>query len=192
MTFFVLPLEFGREQYAEVFIRLRNAGHEEGRKLDRARHRLTHWYSRVQYMNKFGYLTDEEILTFPGASRAAYFVDIVEPLEFISRTTTGRDMYELFSWLRTKFNLGPSLITEKLKSRYRKLMSMKKYKGPDRFREVEGFTDSTFTTPNLYFEGAEAEPLESPAGTYIIPSSKSKDYSVASTQPETPGRKDEL
>eukprot|EP00919_Chromeraceae_sp_WS-2016_P001283 GHVR01003213.1.p1 GENE.GHVR01003213.1~~GHVR01003213.1.p1 ORF type:complete len:287 (-),score=50.28 GHVR01003213.1:91-951(-) len=99
--------DFGTDSYSEVFVELLTNGDPLGMRLDRARRRLVLWYSRVHYFFQFGYLSSDDLNMFPGAERACYFIDIVEPLEVASRISTGREQIALFEWLRKQYNLSP-------------------------------------------------------------------------------------
>ncbi|CEM37581.1 unnamed protein product [Vitrella brassicaformis CCMP3155] len=97
--------ENGRDRYPHEFLDLRKQRDALGRRVDRARRRLVHWYSRLQYFYQFGFLTIENLRQFPGVERAAHFIYLVEPLEFISRTSTGREQSTVFSWLRDIYHI---------------------------------------------------------------------------------------
>lgn len=97
--------ERGVEQYAFDFLELRRKRDPRGRALDRARRHLTQWFSRVQYFYEFGYLKHEYILRFPGPERSRHFLDLIEPLEFMSRRATGRKHSGVFDFLREVYQL---------------------------------------------------------------------------------------
>eukprot|EP00922_Rhytidocystis_sp_ex-Travisia-forbesii_P064207 GHVS01095444.1.p1 GENE.GHVS01095444.1~~GHVS01095444.1.p1 ORF type:complete len:228 (-),score=21.92 GHVS01095444.1:253-936(-) len=92
---------------AEMFWELRKKRDERGRLLERARRRLVHWFSRLQHFYEFGFLTKDYLVRFPGAERAQHFIDLVEPLEYVSRTSTGRQPSLVFDFLREIYSLGP-------------------------------------------------------------------------------------
>ncbi|PFH35615.1 hypothetical protein BESB_052660 [Besnoitia besnoiti] len=96
---------YGIDEYPFAFLQQRKQGSEEGRQLDRARRHLTQWFSRVEYFYHFGYLKREALRKFPGAERAKYFLDRVEPLEFVSRKTTRRKHAGVFDFLRALYHL---------------------------------------------------------------------------------------
>lgn len=95
----------GIDDYPFAFLALRKQGSEEGRSIDRSRRHLTQWFSRVQYFYEGGYLQFDALRKFPGAQRAKHFLDLVEPLEFVSRKTTGRKHAGVFDFLRSLYHL---------------------------------------------------------------------------------------
>uniref|UniRef100_A0A0G4HQK8 Uncharacterized protein n=1 Tax=Chromera velia CCMP2878 TaxID=1169474 RepID=A0A0G4HQK8_9ALVE len=181
--------DFGRANYAEAFVALRTEGDELGSLVDRARRRLVHWYSRVHYLSAFGYLSDKDLQLFPGAERAAYFVEIVEPLEWISRTTTGRDHSQLFDWLRQKYRLEASPISEGWKEKYRHLMvSLRKTRKVKYHRHAQGTRPASYPHSGAHsshsHSAAEAEREHHHHGcVYPEPNPESApSYTVCTTQ----------
>eukprot|EP00922_Rhytidocystis_sp_ex-Travisia-forbesii_P028270 GHVS01041503.1.p1 GENE.GHVS01041503.1~~GHVS01041503.1.p1 ORF type:complete len:203 (+),score=26.77 GHVS01041503.1:64-672(+) len=96
-----------RRHRAEMFWQLRKQKDEKGRQLDRARRRLVHWFSRLHHFYEFGFLTKDYLIKFPGAERAHHFIDLVEPLDYVSRVSTGRKPSLVFDFLREIYSLGP-------------------------------------------------------------------------------------
>ncbi|KEP66717.1 UNVERIFIED_CONTAM: hypothetical protein HHA_269450 [Hammondia hammondi] len=103
----------GIENYPFAFLALRKEGREEGRNVDRSRRHLTQWFSRVQYFYEGGYLQFDALRKFPGAQRAKHFLDLVEPLEFVSRKTTGRKHAGVFDFLRSLYHLKKHTLSPK-------------------------------------------------------------------------------
>ncbi|ESS36404.1 hypothetical protein TGVEG_269450 [Toxoplasma gondii VEG] len=112
----------GIENYPFAFLSLRKEGREEGRNVDRSRRHLTQWFSRVQYFYEGGYLQFDALRKFPGAQRAKHFLDLVEPLEFVSRKTTGRKHAGVFDFLRSLYHLKKHTLSPEFVEQVNKLL----------------------------------------------------------------------
>eukprot|EP00918_Siedleckia_nematoides_P003368 GHVU01007618.1.p1 GENE.GHVU01007618.1~~GHVU01007618.1.p1 ORF type:complete len:223 (+),score=40.04 GHVU01007618.1:244-912(+) len=105
--------DVGVDKYGFEFWQLRSQKKEKGRLLERARRRLVHFYTKLQFMYELGYFTEEYLRKFPGTERAKRFVDLIEPLEYLSRRYAGREHAPVFGFLRRLYNL-PSASLEHL------------------------------------------------------------------------------
>eukprot|EP00916_Digyalum_oweni_P015467 GHVL01025319.1.p1 GENE.GHVL01025319.1~~GHVL01025319.1.p1 ORF type:complete len:232 (+),score=40.51 GHVL01025319.1:140-835(+) len=100
--------------YPSQFFKLRlshiAAERVSGRRLDRARRKLVHFYTRILYLFQLGYLRSPVLYDFPGGDRARYFIRTVEPIEKCMRMWTGRNANKVFDFFREfyKINEWPS------------------------------------------------------------------------------------